>query len=116
MRFELKHFKETLQSEVTLQSPSRIASPEMDHEILLEVKLTAEDEAQLNTLKLNLEESGEPNPRIVHMYELELRRTRWKLSHNCPTCRVCGAPEARLYGAHQVCHLCFLQKSVPHNS
>ncbi len=117
IRFDLKHFKEPLSSDLDPKfalslgrSPNQ---PKPSDSELSAIELSEDDFNELEKLKLNLATSAEQgdcdsatSQRIAKLYERELRMRLWREEKGFQSCTKCGYVDSRLYGASGQCRLC----------
>jgi hypothetical protein len=117
IRPDLKHYH--AQSTMVyhpLASEERL--PAHTEEELAQVKLSEEEQAQIDELAARLALEGtkaDAAAGMVRLFEREFRLRRWRLAHKYPTCDQCGNPVERLHPmkgtTDRVCIACLYRDS-----
>lgn len=96
----------------------RLRKEEPEDAELNAIELPAEDATELAAMSESLSSQvGVANgPRILALYERELRLRYWRQSEGYPRCTRCQTPQSRLHGTSELCAGCYVETLVSDDS
>lgn len=115
LRFDLKHFHQAQEQELECKD-FEPAAKQASKDELSRVTLSDEDQEQLQLLAQQLAMDGKQVkqdyggvslPRILHLFEQELKLRAWRRLNGYPICSLCQHPVAMLWGNESLCAPCY---------
>lgn len=96
----------------------RLRKDEPDDAELNAIELPEDDAAELVVMSESLlnHEGISNGPRILALYERELRLRHWRQSKGYPRCTSCQTPQSRLHGTSELCAGCYVEALVSDDS
>jgi len=128
LRFDLKHFARVVNLDreaeqrqalkVQNEYVDRLRKQEPEDAELNAIELPEEDACQLASMRESLlvSEGIANGPRILALYERELRLRFWRESKGYPRCTRCQSPQSRLHGTSELCAGCYVEALVGYDS